>query len=279
MVRSNNDEAGTVTHDDGTLEDSRDEEDQDSLSDNSEIPNNLALREQSKATIRMARMSGLLSGYPRVVNPSTVDQRSAGEVDLTLDNTNNKGAVVAHPSIPESKSQIRKRSHRRQRSHSRSRSCSPSFSPRLSQSYSSIRSRNGRRDDSRDRRHRRDDSRDCRDDSRDRRNDSRDRRRRRDDRRDCRDDSRDCRRDDSRDFRRREEDRGDGGGNRGYSPVCHREEDRGEGGGNRGHSPVCRRGQSPSLSPTPVKQILDPTIPSSSEKLKELEKSGVSIAN
>ena len=31
MVRSNDDEAGTVTQDDGTLEDSRDEEEEDSL--------------------------------------------------------------------------------------------------------------------------------------------------------------------------------------------------------------------------------------------------------
>ena len=101
MVRSNDDEAGTVTQDDGTHEDSGDEEEEDSLSDNPEIPNNVALREQSKATLRMARRSGLLSRYPREVNSSMVDQRSAGEIDLTLDNANNDGAVVAHPSIPE----------------------------------------------------------------------------------------------------------------------------------------------------------------------------------
>ena len=88
----------------------------------------------------------------------------------------------------------------------------------------------------------------CRDDSRDRRSRSRDRR----------DDSRERRRNDSRD--RRRDDRGDGGGKRGYSPVH-------------------RRGQSPPLSPSPVKDILSPTIPSPSEKLKELEESGDSIAN
>ena len=48
----------------------------------------------------MVRRSGLLSGYPRV-DSSTVDQRSAGEIDLTLENANNEGAMVAHPSIPE----------------------------------------------------------------------------------------------------------------------------------------------------------------------------------
>ena len=30
-----------------------------------------------------------------------MDQRSAGDVDLTLDDANDEGAVVAHPSIPE----------------------------------------------------------------------------------------------------------------------------------------------------------------------------------
>ena len=56
-----------------------------------------------------------------------------------------------------------------------------------------------------------------------------------------------------------------------------RRDDRGDGGGKRGYSPVHRRGQSPPLSPSPV--ILSPTIPSPSEKLKELEESGDSIAN
>ena len=153
MVRSNDDEAGTVTQDDGTLEDSRNEEEEDSLSDNPEIPDNVALRELSKANLRMARRTGLLSRYPRVVNSSTVDQRSAGE------------------------------------------------------------------------------------------------------------------------------------GNQGYSPVRRREEDRrgeencGDGGGNRGYSPVRRRGQSPSLSPTPVKQIPYPTIPSPSKTLNRLEENGDSLAN
>ena len=101
MVRSNDDEAGTVTQDDGTLEDSRDKEEEDSLSDNSEIPNNVALRELSKANLRMARRTGLLPRYPRVVNSSTVDQRSAGDIDLMLENADNEGTVVAHPSIPE----------------------------------------------------------------------------------------------------------------------------------------------------------------------------------
>lgn len=101
MVRSNDEEAGTVTQDDGTLEDSRDEEDQDSLSDGPEIPNNLALRAQSKANIRMVRRSGLLPGYPRVDNSSTADQRSAEEIDSTLNEADNEGAVVAHPPIPE----------------------------------------------------------------------------------------------------------------------------------------------------------------------------------
>jgi hypothetical protein len=58
MVRSNDEEAGAVTQDDSTLEDGRNEEEEDSLSDNPEIPNNVALREQSKATIRMARRTG-----------------------------------------------------------------------------------------------------------------------------------------------------------------------------------------------------------------------------
>jgi hypothetical protein len=58
-----------------------------------------------------------------------------------------------------------------------------------------------------------------------------------------------------------------------------RRDDRGDGGGKRGYSPVHRRGQSPPLSPSPVKDILSPTIPSPSEKLKELEESGDSIAN
>ena len=153
MVRSNDDEAGTVTQDDGTLEDSRNEEEEDSLSDNPEIPDNVALRELSKANLRMARRTGLLSRYPRVVNSSTVDQRSASE------------------------------------------------------------------------------------------------------------------------------------GNQGYSPVRRREEDRrgeencGDGGGNRGYSPVRRRGQSPSLSPTPVKQIPYPTIPSPSKTLNRLEENGDSLAN
>ncbi len=101
MVRSNDDEAGTVTQDDGTLEDSRNEEEEDSLSDNSEIPDNVALRELSKANLRMARRTGLLPRYPRVVNSSTVDQRSAGDIDLMLENADNEGTVVAHPSIPE----------------------------------------------------------------------------------------------------------------------------------------------------------------------------------
>jgi len=74
-------------------------------------------------------------------------------------------------------------------------------------------------------------------------------------------------------------------GNQGYSPVRRREEDRrgeencGDGGGNRGYSPVRRRGQSPSLSPTPVKQIPYPTIPSPSKTLNRLEENGDSLAN
>ena len=177
MVRSNDDEAGTVTQDDGTLEDSRNEEEEDSLSDNPEIPDNVALRELSKANLRMARRTGLSSRYPRVVNSSTVDQRSAGEGN---------------------------------------------------QGYSPVRRRE--------------------------------------------------------EDRRGEENCGDGGGNRGYSPVRHLEKDRrreegGDGGGNRGYSPVRRRGQSPSLSPTPVKQIPYPTIPSPSKTLNRLEENGDSLAN
>lgn len=98
MVRSNDEETGTVTQDDDTLEDGHSESEEDSLSDNPEVPNDIALRARSKANLRMARKSGLLPGYPRRVDASfTVNQGGIEGIDLTLGDGNNEGGVVAHP--------------------------------------------------------------------------------------------------------------------------------------------------------------------------------------